>query len=192
MYCGECGKAFPISDLANFGGTYICANCKPAYLQRLREGEQPVGARALQRRYAGFWIRTLALVIDGVIIMAVTMPIAFLLAFSLGFTGGRMDPEALNAKMGLVVLMYLVLFVIAIFYQVWFTSRKGGTPGKLALGLRIIRMDGQNLSMAHAFGRYLAHIISALPLYIGYIIAAFDSEKRALHDHICKTHVVYR
>ena len=42
-----------------------------------------------------------------------------------------------------------------------------------------------------AVGRYFAQWLSAFILYIGYIIAGFDSEKRALHDHICDTRVIY-
>jgi uncharacterized RDD family membrane protein YckC len=40
-------------------------------------------------------------------------------------------------------------------------------------------------------GRFFAKILSAMMLWIGFIIAAFDREKRALHDHICGTRVVY-
>jgi len=28
--------------------------------------------------------------------------------------------------------------------------------------------------------------------YIGYLIVAFDDQKRALHDHICNTRVIYK
>ncbi len=57
-------------------------------------------------------------------------------------------------------------------------------------GLKVIRSDGSPISYWRAFGRYLGTQLSSLTLMIGYIIAAFDDEKRALHDHICDTRVV--
>ena len=82
--------------------------------------------------------------------------------------------------------------LLAIFaYNVWFVSRKGGTPGKLVLGLRVVTPDRRNLTVGRATGRYFAFLINGFTFYIGFIIAAFDSEKRALHDHICNTRVIF-
>jgi uncharacterized RDD family membrane protein YckC len=60
----------------------------------------------------------------------------------------------------------------------------------MACGLKVVTEDGQRLSYMRAFGRYFAEIISGMILYIGYIMAAFDYEKRALHDRICTTRVI--
>ena len=60
----------------------------------------------------------------------------------------------------------------------------------MACGLRVIVSDGSKVSYWRAFGRYWAKILSGLILAIGYIMAGFDSEKRALHDHICNTRVI--
>jgi len=70
-------------------------------------------------------------------------------------------------------------------------STRGATPGKLALGLKIVRTGGSPISTGLAFGRYLAHLLSGYLLGIGYIMAAFDVEKRALYDRMCETRVVY-
>ena len=61
----------------------------------------------------------------------------------------------------------------------------------MALGLKVIRADGGPISVGLAVGRYFAKILSALTLWIGFIIAGFDREKRTLHDHICGTRVIY-
>jgi uncharacterized RDD family membrane protein YckC len=66
----------------------------------------------------------------------------------------------------------------------------GATPGKMALGMKVIRADGQPLSVGLSLGRWAASWVSCLTLFIGYIIAAFDAQKRTLHDHICDTRVV--
>jgi uncharacterized RDD family membrane protein YckC len=56
----------------------------------------------------------------------------------------------------------------------------------------VVRPDGRPVDLGRAFGRYFAKILSAFILLIGYIIAGFDSEKRALHDMICDTRVIKR
>src|SRR4051812_7760 len=55
-FCSECGRPFSTDQLLNLGTASVCAQCKPVYLQRVREGGQAIGAR----RYAGFWIRFVA------------------------------------------------------------------------------------------------------------------------------------
>ena len=69
-------------------------------------------------------------------------------------------------------------------------GRHGATPGKMAWGLKVIRADGGTVSYGRAFGRFWAQLLSGLLLGIGFIMVAFDDEKRALHDHICDTRVI--
>jgi uncharacterized RDD family membrane protein YckC len=75
-------------------------------------------------------------------------------------------------------------------YEVFFVRKYDATPGKMAMGLKILRPDGSKLSVGRIIGRYFASIISALILLIGYIMAAFDEEKRALHDRLADTRVI--
>ena len=198
MFCGECGGAYPVQDLARFGTHFVCANCKPNYVQRLREGVQPAGATMAAVHYGGFWIRFLAIFIDGLIIGAVTAPLGFIVGMSSAATALGTDNAALGVATGgahLAMLSGVLVLdlAIAICYQGYFVSQKGGTLGKLALGLKIVNAaDGSNLSVGKAIGRYFAYFLSAVVLYIGYIIVAFDSEKRALHDHVCSTRVIYK
>jgi uncharacterized RDD family membrane protein YckC len=60
----------------------------------------------------------------------------------------------------------------------------------MVLGLKVVTANGGLISVGRAFGRYFAQILSGLILGIGYIMAAFDEQKRALHDHICGTRVI--
>ena len=63
VFCTQCGRAFSVEDLMLFGTSYVCAECKPAFLQRVREG----GGVAQNLRYASFGLRFVALLLDGVI-----------------------------------------------------------------------------------------------------------------------------
>jgi uncharacterized RDD family membrane protein YckC len=84
----------------------------------------------------------------------------------------------------------LTNITLAIIYAVFFISRYSATPGKMAVGLKLVRSDGSPLSTGRIIGRYFSEWLSSIILFIGYIIAAFDEEKRALHDRICDTRVI--
>jgi uncharacterized RDD family membrane protein YckC len=188
-YCAECGRPFAPSELVNLGNASVCAHCKPAYLQRIREGV-PGAMQALgARHYAGFWIRFVARMIDGVIMAVVgfILRIPFLALFPFGGRGGA-NVALFVGLTGVLAILQIVLYIA---YEAYFVSTRGGTPGKLALGLRIIRADGSPVSAGLAAGRYLAQFISGIILFIGYIMAAFDDQKRALHDRICETRVIH-
>jgi uncharacterized RDD family membrane protein YckC len=143
-------------------------------------------------RYAGFWIRFLARLIDGVILgmAGLILRLPLMLMLGIGIGGGYrfgMTP-ALGVAMGVSLIVNLL---VGMAYEVYFVSTRGATPGKMALGLKIIRADGSPVPPGLALGRYFAHWISGALLFIGYIMAAFDSQKRALHDRICETRVIY-
>jgi uncharacterized RDD family membrane protein YckC len=55
-----------------------------------------------------------------------------------------------------------------------------------------VTATGGKVSYPRALGRFFAKILSSLICLIGFIIAGFDSEKRALHDRICDTRVVFK
>jgi uncharacterized RDD family membrane protein YckC len=184
--CANCGQWFAMSEVVFLGSSYVCAACKPIFLQRMREGS--AGGAVGARRYAGFWIRFGAALIDGIIVgIAGTIITAPLMFASVRATD---DPMAAVGMAGITSLIRLALYAA---YSGYFLSTKAATPGKLMLGLKVIRSDGSTpITFVRGACRYLAQIISALILMIGYIIAAFDAEKRALHDHLCDTRVVYK
>lgn len=194
-FCSECGQSYAAADLVNIGNAQVCARCKPAVMQRLREGVGVPG----QQVFAGFWIRVVAKLIDYVILMVVTIPLTILsvLVALPGVLAGSQgnDTAAAAATLGAVLIQLAISVVSLIFwvlYEAWFTTRKGGTPGKLILSLQVVRPDGARLTFGRAVGRTFAQLINSFTFLIGYVIAAFDAQKRALHDMICDTRVVVR
>jgi uncharacterized RDD family membrane protein YckC len=187
-FCSECGRPFPSNQLVPMGNASVCAQCKPIYLQRLREGGQAVGAR----RYAGFWIRFVARLIDGVLLGVVGFIIRLPLMAIFAVTPPRVDSVAfMPIFMGALGLTMLINIALAVAYEAYFLTTRGATLGKQVMGLKVIRSDGSGISLGVAIGRYFAQWVSAMIIMIGYIMAAFDSEKRALHDYICDTRVIY-
>jgi len=189
-YCSECGRATPADELARFGDRMVCPICKDVYTQKLREGVRP----AAVVQYGGFWIRFVAYLIDAIILGIVTSIIQFLTVGSL-FTVPRIEPgdnpfAALGPLMAVMGTATLISMAINCAYETFFIARLGATPGKMALGLKVVRPNGGPVDVGRAFGRYFAKILSGLILCIGYIMIGFDGEKRGLHDMICDTRVI--
>ncbi|HEV2444995.1 MAG TPA: RDD family protein [Candidatus Sulfopaludibacter sp.] len=188
-FCSECGRVTPADELAQFGDRLICAYCKQAYAQKLREGVTPVAAAT----YAGFWIRVVAVIIDaivtgvlqGLVWAAVGAPV-----WSRRFEPGMRPEEFFGPLMGVIGTGWLIGAAVNACYEALFVSKLGATPGKMALGLKVVRPDGRLLDLGRSFGRHFAKILSGLILCIGFIMVGFDSEKRGLHDMICDSRVV--
>jgi uncharacterized RDD family membrane protein YckC len=208
-YCAECGRPYQAYELSTVGSVAVCSLCRPTVMQRMNLNPfqpaaqpytqpftQPVMAGG--RRYAGFWIRFVARIIDALLVGIVSSIILIPLAF-LGIGGVSMintrDPAtalaALPALIGVIGITSILRIALFAAYEVYFVSTRGATPGKMALGLKIIRADGGQVPVGLATGRFFAQFLSAFILYIGYIMAGFDVEKRSLHDRICDTRVIY-
>jgi uncharacterized RDD family membrane protein YckC len=54
----------------------------------------------------------------------------------------------------------------------------------------VVRADGGRVGTARVVGRYFAETLSTIIFFAGYVMAAFDDEKRSLHDYLCDTRVV--
>lgn len=180
VYCSQCGQPYRSEDMVRFGAVAVCANCKEIYAQRLRETGQVTAARV----YGGFWIRFLALLIDVVILGAVFAAVAFVFGIFLATT------RNVGVALGSLGLMYMGAIGLSMVYECYFLVNNGATPGKMVLGLKVITPDGGGITWGRAIGRFFAKGLSGMILYIGYIIAGFDLEKRALHDHLAGTRVI--
>lgn len=161
-------------------GTVAGAASGAIAMQAIKEGVPLPGGFA----FGGFWIRFLARFVDWLILVVVNVAVS--IPFSLGLSP---DTGATGA-FAMQGVIFLINFAIGVAYETFFVGRFGGTPGKMVCKLRIVRPDGSPISYARACGRYFAGILSSLTLLIGYIMAGFDAQKRALHDLICDTRVV--
>jgi uncharacterized RDD family membrane protein YckC len=186
--CSQCGRSFPQDQVIRFEGRTICAACKPLFVQKLKEGvDLPTNFR-----YAGFWIRAAAKFIDGIILMVAQW--ALLIPLNLAFFSSAMASTNPNGSsfLAMMGLQMAVGFLIPAAYITFFLGKFAATPGKMVCRLKVTAPDGGSISYLRAFGRFWAEIVSNLILCIGYLLAAFDSEKRSLHDRICATRVIYK
>ncbi|HWN96812.1 MAG TPA: RDD family protein [Methylomirabilota bacterium] len=191
VICSECRKSFPIEETMAIGGATLCPACKPGYLQKLREGTASLTPPPQAMRYAGFWIRTGAYLIDYMIQQVVSLPLSLWLGMRMT---RAMQPGALNWN-SLIIdysIAFAAGFVLAVLYTWLFTARYSATPGKMLVRVKVVRADGTRLSYGLALGRALGEIVSSIPCMLGFLFVAFDREKRALHDFMCDTRVIYK
>lgn len=121
--------------------------------------------------YAGFWVRVVAAIIDGLIV-AVGGGIVSAVTFGGGIILAFCGPWLYEAFM--------------------LSSEWQATVGKRAMSIAVTDLNGGRISFARATGRHFAKWISAFLLFIGFIMAAFTEKKQALHDMIAETLVVKR
>lgn len=139
--------------------------------------------------YAGFWMRLGAYLIDGIVLTIIGWIIGFVLALILVAIAGAAEATE-QATIAVTVVVWLISIAVSIAYYVCFWQWRGQTPGKMALGIKIIRTDGSPVTWSTAFIRYLGYIVSTIILLIGFIWIAFDGRKQGIHDKIADTYVI--
>ena len=159
-----------------------------------------------QLRYAGFWLRFLAWLIDGTLVFLPLFLIGyFLFSMAIGIAyvsmtrpellqGGAESAEYVKPAiwMGWHVSGW-VTFLVAWLYRAGMESRRPqGTIGKLICRIKVTDERGQRVSFARASGRHFARLITNMTCGIGYIIAGFTAKKQTIHDLVSSCVVVKR
>ena len=135
---------------------------------------------------AGFWIRLAAYLIDSLILFSFGLIIGGFLAFFWGWSVEGLEVAEPQAG----PFFDLAGAAMAAAYFTFCLGRWGRTPGKLFLGLKVVRTDGSPLGYGRSLARWACYFISSLVFGLGFIWIAFHPQKRGWHDLICDTRVV--
>jgi|SRR5579862_4973679 len=201
LFCSQCGRTFAPSDLVQIAGNWVCADCKTVFLSRIMAS----GASPLGWHYGGFWIRFGARLIDGLIFMvpaliffAMFIPNLIRAAKEAG-SAPPAPPNPLLAPFAFLSFFMVMLFVGGC-YEILMLKYRSATLGKMACGLKVIRSNGGDLSWGVCVGRFFMWnvVTSGIPylnsilMLVSSIMLGVDDEKRALHDRVCDTRVIYK
>ncbi|NLX25897.1 MAG: zinc-ribbon domain-containing protein [Lentisphaerae bacterium] len=183
MFCPQCGtKNTQEAQFCVSCGTQLSLVAEPALRHPASSITTP--------RFAGFWFRTLAVVIDFVLCQVASvflvLPLGFALGASMAGTSSVSEIEATAEGLG---------FVLGVLIQwLWFTipesSKWQATIGKKMVGLKVTDENGERIGFGKANGRYWSKILSAILLFVGFLMVAFTAKKQGLHDKIAGTLVV--
>ncbi len=195
VMCCACGNLVSRDQTTDMGGKSVCAACAPTFDPQAMAAAPATasygGYSDTSMNYAGFWIRLVARILDGLILAPVFAGLFFVVVGVPAMTG----PEQVQALADKVNTLSLMCMPFLIAYNIFFVGKFGGTPGKLICGLRIVTSGGDELTYLQAFIRLLGEVVTRLTCCLfgfGYLMAAFHSEKCALHDLICGTRVVWK
>jgi uncharacterized RDD family membrane protein YckC len=130
-------------------------------------------------KFAGFWIRVAAFMIDIAVLTIPTLMISFFIRFTVA------DELAYGIESfisnTLVCWIYEAAFI---------SSTRQGTIGKMLLGLKVVDYAGNRITFGRATGRYFSKWLSGLILCIGYMMVGWTKKKQGLHDVIADTLVI--
>jgi uncharacterized RDD family membrane protein YckC len=132
---------------------------------------------------AGLLPRAAALVIDYGVLLVVSL-VAGALIRGLGGLAGL--AEGTSAALSALV----TVAIIAVYFAGLESSTSQGTLGKMAMGLQVTDLRGRPIGFARALGRTSAKLLSLVPFFVGFVMAAFTLRKQALHDVLAGTLVL--
>ncbi len=146
--------------------------------------------------YAGFWTRTLGFVTD---LFMIGLPISLLFMLFFGrdqmHSAGAIDlvvaqgQPLTNAPDPLISILQMLLSML-VYVSFWRVFEQ--TPGKKMARIRVVdAVSFERASWWQLSFRFLGYFLSALPLFMGFFVALFRKDRRALHDLISSTAVIY-
>ena len=189
-FCGSCGK--PIIGYSVGQASAGASSAGPI----ATGGSAAAGGDT--GRYAGFWLRLVAAIIDGLIL---GIPFAFIVGMTMISaipTLMHVDHENPNPMVLMATILprifFILLLVLVVSWLYWAlteSSQWQASLGKKALGLYVTDLSGSRLSFGKASGRFFAGRGLGMVPYLGglyylvdCIMAGFTEKKQALHDMI--------
>ena len=134
-------------------------------------------------KYAGFWIRVGASLIDLALLLMITLPLTLMIYGS--------DKVWNSDDIILGPADFLINYSLPFFATIILWMYKSATPGKMVLHLKVLdEATGNKLTIGQSIGRYLAYIPAMLVLFVGIFWVAWDKKKQGWHDKLAKTVVV--
>jgi uncharacterized RDD family membrane protein YckC len=129
--------------------------------------------------YAGFGIRFVAVLIDGILLQIVQVGLSYIIYGSYSFGSESLELTLIGLFLGIAYTVAMQ------------SSRSQATLGKMAVGIKVGDENGNRITAMNALGRYLASILSTLVLCIGYLMVIWDDKKQGLHDKLAGTYVFF-
>lgn len=182
LQCPECGYQQHLTpdELPPPETLARCPNCG------VQSSVAQLQASAVQQP-GGFWLRLWAALADSALVGILQLAAAFILGTVAELSGVMLSGQGQDIVGASAALLSMLLGVV---YYVFFIGRQGQTPGKMMLRLQVQHEGSSHIGYGRAFLReVIGKFLSGALLGIGYLMVAFNQDKRGLHDYIAGTHV---
>ncbi|GAB3512230.1 RDD family protein [Pseudoxanthomonas daejeonensis] len=169
----------------------------PVAMMDVRAGADPVHGGDVVM--AGLWRRFAASVVDGLVtgVLSYALLIPLMLVFGMSLSSlAQNELAGAGASVTFLFLNYAISFGVPMLYFAWMhSSGTQASLGKMAVGAKVVRTNGEPIGFGRALLRYLAYLLfvlftCGLGVLISGLMVAFTERKQALHDMLCDTLVV--
>jgi uncharacterized RDD family membrane protein YckC len=127
---------------------------------------------------AGFWLRFVANICDGIMVSLVSIPFSIITASTTGATAS---------------LSRAAQFVVSFFVLAFWVGNQGGSPLRRKLGVFILDQDdGSFIGQRRAFQRIMMSWVSGIVFLLGYFAMLRHPQGQTWHDRVARTVVVKR
>jgi uncharacterized RDD family membrane protein YckC len=182
--CSRCAKSFCADCLVELKSNRFCASCKSEAVKDMQSGVSgtDLPLATVGRRFA-------AIIVDGLIQMVVYVPLMFVFGF-FAVKAQQAGGSAEVAAGGMQLILQVAIMGVSFAYEGLFLQLKGATPGKMALGLKVVGADGNPLAPGQAWIRPLVRTLLGFCALIDYIPAFLRKDRCTVHDLAARTRVI--
>jgi uncharacterized RDD family membrane protein YckC len=186
--CAGCDQDFCPDCLVELKGKRLCAGCKSEAVKDIQSGV-PVGS---ELRLAGVGVRFLAILLDGLVVFIPFTVISVVIVFAMQDASPSTGAPVIGPLFQLGLQLSAVGVMIV--YEALMLGARGQTVGKIALGIKVVTAEGNDISMGQAWVRPIVRaLLGMIPFLIGVIVnyvPAFASHRMCIHDRAAKTRVI--
>jgi uncharacterized RDD family membrane protein YckC len=140
----------------------------------------------LRGQHAGFASRFIAFIFDCIVSIGVFM----LTLSAISFAASVLTGSSIHWSRGNTWVV-IAFFAWEFFYYAYFWTASGKTIGMVLLGVQVVGQDGSSVGTRRGLIRTLAFPLSFILLGLGFLGILLGRDRRALHDVIAGTAVVY-
>ena len=209
--CKQCGRELPrpgkpegiVAPVQPSSGVLPSTEDSAAPGFSLRDSEETAAAarwdvtpeaapvESASARKAGFWLRGVAFLVDAALVALLATGGAMLVDLAVQIGGMISSAPEAGLEWLSTTATSLLVFLIVVCYFTLFVGAQGQTPGKMLLGLKIVRTTGKDIGYGRALARWIGQCLSLLWFGLGFLMVAFSPQKQALHDKLAGTYVIH-
>jgi uncharacterized RDD family membrane protein YckC len=179
--CKRCEKGFCRNCVVALRGQYYCARCKADQVRDIQSGTEAgvLEFATIGRRFGAQWV-------DGLLFMAIFLPVYVFLIMGAGAASAPPD-----VGLGLTALLTVAGAGLVLVYEGLMLSTRGQTLGKMAVGIKVVTPEGQDIGAGQAWGRaFVRQVFFSYFALFNLLPALFTKQRTAVHDLAAKTRVV--
>ena len=195
MFCPKCGKETDASgkfcQWCGADNESVTARAPVAVHPEEDDGPEIGVYAGLGRRFVAFIVDMILVVLLGLVTVAgfgMFRGLRNLFFFAVQhIPADQLTVEGTTgALVGSILAAYGILLVIVpwLYFAGFESSRSQATPGKTLMGLVVTDMDGQKPTFARTTLRFFAKFLSAIIIFIGFLMIGFTQKRQGLHDRI--------